>query len=801
MRSLLADSRYAFRLFRKSPAFTLLAVIALALGIGANTAIFSVVNAVLVRALPYQDPGRLVMVWERPPGSTRNNVVQSGNFLDWRTRNRVFERIAAIHQLPMNLSGDGDPEQVFGLRVSAGFFPILGVAPILGRPIAPEDDTPGGPRSVVLSYGLWQRRFGGDPAAVGRKLEVIGVPHTVVGVMPPGFSFPGMRAELWIPIQINPASAYRDGRNYRTVARLRPGVTLEAAQSEMERIARDLAAERPKFNARWSAGVTSLKDQAVGDVRLALQVLMGAVVFVLLIACANVANLLLMRAAGRRREMAVRCALGAGQGALVRQLLVESVWLAGVGGLLGLVIARWGVPAMMTMLPPSLALPRATEIGVDGAVLAFTLCVCLAAGVVFGLVPALQAARMDVQDGLRQGGRAATGGQRRLRHILVIAEVAIALILVIGAGLMTRSFLSLENVDPGFRPARILALRMFIPPARHLEPQQRAELVNRILERVRALPNVQAAASVHLLPLTGMMSGTGYYRADRPEPEPGHAGGGEVAVISPGFFRTMGIRLLQGRDFEERDRLGSQAVVILNETCARAFYSGENPLGKRLKIMWTLPEAEIIGIVGDVRMYAVESKPGPAIYLANAQTPNFYLSLVVRTLSDPMKLAAAVKAEIRAVDPNQGVLEARSMESVFAESIARPRFNALLLGLFGAIALALACVGIYGVISYSVEQRRREMGVRMAIGALPGAIFGLVLKEGLALAGIGIAIGLASAFALTRYLASLLFGVEPTDPGVFASVCALLTATAIVACYFPARRATRTDPVLALRDE
>jgi predicted permease len=554
------DLRFAMRMLRKSPAFTVLALTALALGIGATTAMFSVVSSILLKPLPFPDPRRLVMIWERPPQSSHRNVVQTQNFLDWRRRNHSFEDVAAVFQIPFNLEGSGDPVQVPALRVSAGFFEILGRSPLLGRAIGPTDDVPDTPWVVVLSYGLWQRRFGGRRDVIGQKIAGPGNAFEVIGVMAPDFYIPSLaRADLYLPLRIRPDEALRDGRNYKTVARLRPGVSQQAAQSDIAAIAAQTAEERPEMNAKWSATVVPLMEQTVGDTRTTLLVLFGAVAFVLLIACANVSNLLLIRAHARRPEMAVRIALGAGRWRLLHQLVIESLLLAFGGGLLGFLLAWFGVPALVHMLPEGFPLPRMAEIGVDRSVLAFTMALSLGCGIVFGAFPALQLGRGRVNDALQQGGRQGSASGRHIRSALVVAEVSLAMLLVIGAGLMLRSFALLNAVDPGFQPERLLTFRMVLVPSGWKTFDellaQRAALIEQMLTRIRSLPEVASASSISFLPLSGSQSGTAYYRADRPAPPLGAMPGGDTSVVSDGYFRTMGIPLLAGREFEERDRL------------------------------------------------------------------------------------------------------------------------------------------------------------------------------------------------------------------------------------------------------
>ncbi|HXB69033.1 MAG TPA: ABC transporter permease [Candidatus Acidoferrales bacterium] len=800
------DLRFAARMLLKNPAFTVVALSALALGIGATTATFSVVNSVLLRPLQFPAPERLVMVWERPPQGKLTNVVQTQNFLDWHARNHSFEGIAAIWATPVNLAGEGEPVQTPGMYVSADFFRVLGVAPLLGRTIQAEDDVHGANCVVVLGYGLWQSRYGGRADVLGRKIrgsasEVAGC--EVVGVMPAGFRFPTLRAELYIPIKIDPAQAPLDGRNYYTVARLKPGVSWQAAQAEMQAIAAQTARERPKMNARWSATVVPLMEQTTGESRTTLLVLAGAVGFVLLIACANVANLLLLRASARRREMTVRVALGAGRWRLMHQLVVESLLLAVSAGALGFLLAYWGVPTIIRMLPAGFPLPRMGEISVDHSVLAFTLLVSLACGLFFGILPALQVSRTQISQGLQQGGRTGTASSRRLRDTLVIAEVALALLLVTGAGLLLRSFILLNEVDPGFRPERLLTFRMrLLNRSDGKIFEHRAAVVREVLDRIRALPGVTSASSIHVLPMCCGNSGTGYYRTDRPAPPPGTFSGGDFSVISDAYFRTMGIPMIGGREFDARDRKGAPEVAILNQTAAEQIFPGENPIGKQVKFNGFFnPTLQIVGVAKDIRHSALENAPDPCLFLPQAQQPSGLAALVIRTSGDPRALIPAVKEQIRSVDPNQGAQDIATMEQVMSDAIARPRLQVTLMCIFGLLALSLACVGIYAVISYSVEQRTREMGIRLALGAAPDGIRRLVLREGGVLAAAGIGIGLVAARALTGYLSTLLYTVKPTDSLVFAGVSAVLAAAAMAGCYFPARRATRVDPAVVLRDE
>jgi predicted permease len=657
------DLRFALRMMRKNLAFTGLALAALALGIGATTAIFSVVNSVLLRPLPFPEPDRLMTIWENPPRSTHNNVVQSGNFLAWRERNHSFSEIAAMFPTGLNVEGQGDAVQVPGMRVTGGFFSVLGVQPLIGRGIRAEDTTSGAAPVVVLSYGFWQRRFGGHAGIVGQKILVATESTEVIGVMPPSFAFPMMpRTALFVPLKLDPVLALRDGRNYSTVARLRPGVTLGSARAEMHAIAAQLGIERPNMDALWGATVLPLLERTVGETRTTLLVLLGAVFFVLAIACANVANLLLMRNSARQREMTVRIALGAGRWRLLHQLAMESLLLSLAGGALGFLLAMWGVPALVRMLPPDFPLPRMSEIAVDPGVLAFTFSISLACGLLFGIFPAMQLNRGRVSEGLQQRGRGGSIANRAVRHTLVVAEIALALLLVVGAGLMLRSFLLLHSVDPGFRTDHLLTFRMVLMAPASTSEQVlalRAQRVRQMLEKVRALPDVAAASTIHIPPMTGGNSGTNYYRTDRPAPQAGHGTGGDVSVISDDYFRTMGIPMLAGREFDAHDRAGAPKTMIINQAAADFFFPGENPLGKRMKVAWGPPpdEMEIIGVAGNIRHDSLDTKPYPCIFLAHAQLPNGFQTLLVRTRGNPRNVMAEVRDQIRAVSPSQGIQE------------------------------------------------------------------------------------------------------------------------------------------------
>jgi putative ABC transport system permease protein len=801
------DLRYGLRALLKNPGFTAVAVIALALGIGANSAIFSVVNTVLLRPLPYADPDRLVMVWEDDTkhGYPRDTPAPA-NFFDWRAQNQVFEGMSATADQSFNLTGVGDPERVDGQAVSANLFSLLGVEPQVGRAFLPEEDQPGEGRVVIMGHALWQRRFGADQGIVGKPVTLNGLSYTVVGVMPPGFQFPGREEELWVPLALTPQQAARRGSHYlRVVARLKPGVTVEQAQAEMNTIAARLQQQYPDANAEVGAAVVSLHEQVVGDIKPALLVLLGAVGLVLLIACANVANLLLARAASRQKETALRIALGASRWRLVRQFLTESVLLAALGGVVGLLLSVWGVSVLKSFIPENVSQVKA--VAVDARVLAFTVLVSLLTGLLFGLAPATQASNFDLNETLKEGGRDSSSGGRgkRLRGLLVVAEVAVSLVLLIGAGLLINSFLRLRSVDPGFRTDHLLTMRVVLPQQKYPDQARRSAFYDELIRRVEAVPGVKSAAVTNWIPLVNQGDSVGVSVEGRPDPGPNRP---IVAtrVVSPHYFQAMGIKLLSGRDFDERtDRADTPAVVVIDETMAKRLWPGEDPLGRR--VTPGSPDSpddwcQVVGVVKDVRQFELTAEPKPQMYMLYAQADFFApRHLVVNTSVEPMSLAATVRKTVWDVDRDQPVSNVSTMEEVLSGSIARQRFSTLLLGVFAGVALVLAAVGLYGVMSYSVAQRTREIGLRMALGAQRGDVLRMVVGQGLKLVLVGVAIGLAAAFALTRVMSSLLFGVSATDPATLAAISLLLISVAALASYIPARRATRVDPLIALRYE
>jgi putative ABC transport system permease protein len=806
----LRDFRIGARGLRRAPLFTAVACATLALGIGANAAIFSLVNAVLLRPLPFPQANRIVMLWEHPPkrvvtaaaGPRRQqNPASPINFLDWRDRTVSFDAMAATVSIQMGLSGFGQPRETDTTLVSAAFFRILGVHPLLGRTFSESEDVPNGPNVAVLSYGLWRQQFGRDGSVIGRTVSLGDQPYTVLGVMPEQFDLPFAHTDLWIPIQIDRATRSNEGRYLSVIARLKPDVSIRQAQSDLNRVARQISVERPMTNKDWTAGVVSLYEQTTGDVRTALLLLFGAVTLVLLIAAGNVANLLLMRGTQRTRELAVRAALGAGRARIAVQLLAESLLLSLAGGVPGLALAFLGLRAIAVSLP-ALGLPRVVGVHVDWRVLFFSLALCLAATFLFGLAPALALSRTDFDAALKQSGlRNTSRGGRRIRGLLVVAEVAVSLVLLAGAGLLTRSFLNQVNVKRGFRTDHILTLRMFFAPARYHDNARRAAYWNEILARVRTLPGVAAASSVQFLPMVGEISGSGFRRMDLPEPPPGLRPGADFAIVSPQYFAIMGIPLLAGRDFNEHDTLSSEPGIIVNDAFVRKFFRGENPIGARLSLEWNITHGTIIGIAADARQTDLTIEPQPTIFLDQAQTPTYFGALVIRTALPPESVATAAIAAVHSVDPDQAVSHTETMEQVVSESVARPRLMSILLVIFAGAALLLALIGLYGVLAYAVSQRTREIGIRLALGANSAQLVRGVIYDGLSLMLLGILGGLAASLALTRFLQSLLYGITPTDPATFLAVSLLLLAIGLFASWMPARRAAAVDPVGSLRWE
>jgi predicted permease len=804
LQDFLQDFRYAASTLCKSPGFTAVAIITLGLGIGANSAIFSVVDAILLRPLPYPEPEGLVRIWESSlKYDSSRNVVNPFNFLDWRDRSQSFESMAAISDATTNLTSHGQPVAVQGMQVSSEFFSTLRVAPFLGRTFIPADGVPGQDRSVILSYDLWHRQFGDDRSVIGQKIDVDGVPCEVIGVMPKDFSFPKIKAEVWTPMPIERTDDWRGGRYLTVVARLKPGVSIAQAQQDMLRVIDFTQHARPDFNKNWSANVVPMLEDATHFVRRPLWVLLAAVGFLLLIACANVANLLLMRGTGRLRELAVRSALGAARSRIIRQLFAESLLLSLAGMFVGLFFAYFGLSALLALIPQSNPLPRAEPISIDARVLLFTAFATLLTAVLFGLVPAFRLSFVDLQNALKQGSlRGGVGGHQTLRRIFVVAEVALALLLSVGAGLMLRSLARLTSTDPGFSTAHLLTMHIWTSPSRYDDNLKRSQYFESILTELRSTPGVQAAGSTHFLPLMDQTSGSCFSPADQPEPTPAESPSAQFLIISSGYFQTMNTSLLAGRDFEPRDNFNASPVAIVNHAFVEKHFPGQNILGKEFNVCWTLKKpVEIVGIVADSRQAELQDSPEPTIFLSNSQAPMYFATFVVRATGDPLLIARDAEAAIHRVDPDQAVSDVQTMETVFSNSVSSPRFQAVLLLVFAALAIALAMIGVYGVVSYSVSQRINEIGIRVALGARSSDVFRLVLREAIALSAIALAIGLLASLALGRVLQSLLFEVTPTDPATLAAVAAVVLLVSVVAAAIPARRATRIDPLTVLRYE
>jgi predicted permease len=806
------DVRYSGRALLRSPGFALVAVLTLALGIGATTAIFSVVDAVLLRPFGVAQPDRLVVIREwRPesgdPPRGREGTVSPANFFDWRAQSRSFSSMSYFRQSPVNLTGDGEPQEVKAEVTSANFFSTLGVQPILGRAFRPEEDDPGGEAArvgnvAVLSYALWKGRYGGDPGILGRTIRVDEQAVQVVGVMGPDFRGLSGKPDLWMPLAVQEGNRTDLGRFLTAIGRLRPGVTRESADRELNQIAQRLAQQYPSFNASFGVWTTPFRDELVGEVRPALLVLLGSVGMLLLIACTNVANLLLGRASARRQEVAVRLSLGATRGRLVRQLLTESLVLSVLGGTIGVVAAMVGTRALVRSLPETVQLPRLDLVSVDARVLAFALAVTLLTGVLFGLAPAIAASRSDLQGALRDASRGSTGGARavRVRNGLVVAEVGLALMLLVGAGLLLRSFQKLQDVDTGMNSDGVLTMRMTLSSERYGTRAGFFDFVDRLFPALRSLPGVQAVGTIWYLPLADAKSATSAWRSDHPKPSLGESKGADIRVVGGDYFRAQGVPVLRGRGFDSHDVAKSPPVVVINETLAREQFPGEDPVGKRLTYNWGDDlEAEIVGVVKDVHETSLTEAPAAAFYVPLTQFPAGNLNVIIRTTGDPMALAGAARAKVRALDPDLPIASVRTMESVVSAAAARSRMRSYLLGGLAGLALLLAAIGLYGIISYGVTQRRGEIGVRMALGADRAEILRLVVGQGMALTAAGLVLGVAGGLALSRLLRSLLYGVTATDPVTFVAVVLTLGAVSLLASWLPARRAARVDPVIALR--
>jgi predicted permease len=820
LESSLQDARYGLRMLRKNPGFTAVAILTLALGIGASTAVFSVVNAVLIKPLPYPHSEQIVFPWAiAPPGLNLGyDEIPWGRvqFLEFSRQTKTIQHFAAFQSSSFNLTGAGDPALLEGVRATAGLFPALGVSPALGRTYTAEEDQPGRAPVVVLSHALWLERFGGDPEILGRVLELNGAAYTVIGVMPAGFDFPRANelpgsidspraAQLWVPLALNPGPIVRgEPSELAVIGRMKPGVTVEQAQAELDVFARHMEELFPRAKGWFNSRATPLTRQVAGDTRRPLLLLLGAVGIVLLVACSNVASLLLARSLAREKEFSLRSALGAARLRLIRQLLTESLLLSTAGALAGVLVAEFGVRFVKTFGPSNI--PRLGEVNLDWRVFAFTFLITLFVGILFGLAPAFAAARRNLSESVREGGHRTTAGHagQKIRQALLVCEVAMALVLVIAAGLLTRTFLRLLSAGGGFNAEHVLTFELSLPNTKYPDQDRIVALYHELLLRMQNLPGVESAGISEVVPLAGAGESTGmripdFHSAD--EKERPYA---NYTIVTPGYFFAIGTSVLQGRDFSESDTADSMPVAIINQAMAKKFWPGQNPLGKAAGVPIRKFDMTIIGIIPDLKHLSLREEPAPEVYVPYTQNPwpsMLVMQAVIRTKADPDSVLAGVRDAVHFVDSDLPLAKVTTLAAIVDTSLAQPRFSMLLLGSFGALALLLASIGIYGVISYSVAQRTQEIGIRLALGAQRRNVFGMILSQGARLAGLGIAIGLVLAFGVARLMSSFLFGVQPADPLTFAAVCALLLAVAFLACYIPARRATRVDPLTALRYE
>ena len=808
MNSIIKDLRFALRGLLKHRAFTAIAVVTLALGIGASTSIFTVVDAALIRGLPYKSPDRLYHLWERTPQDKFSKREFSyPDYQDYE-KNNVFEGgLAAYTGGGALLSGSGESENIGAPRVSANFFTVLGVNPILGRTFQAGEDRPGGNRVTVLTYGFWQRRFGGDPGVIGRGVTINGEGYEVIGVLPASFQFALRNNDLWLPYQPTQnqlTRRYTHGTNL--IGRLKPGLGPTEAQSELTVIANRIEQEHNSSHAGTTTYIVPLQEEIVGTVRPILLVLLAAVGFVLLIACANVASLLLTRSLSRQKEVAIRSALGASRWRVIRQLLTESILLSLLGGAAGLFIAYWGVPLLIAAIPQNQlnAMPFLKTLGLDTSILAFSFGLSLLTGLVFGLAPALQSSRLDLNEALKEGGRQmATGASHRLRSAMVVTEIALAVVLLVGAGLMMKSLLRLLQTDIGFKSENVLTMTVVLPPSKYMEPHKLIGFNDQLRQRVQSLPGVAGAGTVNILPLNAGNT-TRFYVEGDPVPQPGKETESNIRTVSDDYFKALGVPLLAGRMFDARENPNSQQVVIIGKTIAERLFPGRDPVGKRLRYSGVeTPPVEIVGVVGDVKITGLDEAIKPVLYYSYRQFPSTFANLVARTNSDPNALASSIRNEVRNLEPEAAILNLRTMDEMIAQTPASfmRRFPALLISIFAGVALLLASIGIYGVVSYSVSQQTHYIGIRMALGARPADILKMVLKQGLVLALLGVGIGVVAALGLMRLLSSLLYQVSTYDVSTFAMVTGALFVVALFACYVPARRATKVDPLVALRYE
>ena len=809
---MIQDLRYGIRMLMKNPGFTFVAVLTLALGIGATTAIFSVVNTVLLRPLPFHDPDRVITVWE-PSRDGRTLGLTDVEYFDYRAQNHVFDEMAAYAIGTLSLTGSGEPERVAAMGGSASLFAVLAVPPVLGRTFTDEEDKPDAPQVALLSYGLWQRRFGADPNVIGQEVRVSELSTTIIGVMPPNFQFINREVELWVPLGLDPANLNPRNRSYSIVARLKPAVGVQQARQEMNALAARLADEQKNrypqgANTTSSLNLIPIYELIVGDSQRMLVVLLAAIGFVLLIACANVSMLSLARAEARQKEIAIRLAVGAGRIRIIRQLLTEGALLSVLGGTVGLLSAGWGIDALRAIAPPNI--PRLDEVSVDGTVLGFVLIVSLVTAGIFGLVPGLQASRPDLQASLKEGVTvSASPGRRRTRRLLVVSEVALALMLLIGAGLMIKSFSRLLNLDPGFNPKNVLTARLSLPSARYQQKQQVDAFYSQLVQRIEAIPGVEVVGLGSHLPLSGVNSNASFEIEGRPRMSEDVIQNADYRMVSRDYFRALGVTVLKGRYFTEADREDAPGALIINSTMATNYFPGEDPVGKRVNLGTPgSPWLTIVGIVNDVKHNALTAGPKAEMYFLHSQHAyaNPFgvwrpMMLAVRTTVDPLSVSGSLKEAVQTLDKDLPVARLQALDQIVSSSIAQARFAMLLMTIFSLVALALAAAGVYGVVSYSVAQRTREIGIRMALGAQPRQVLRLVIGQGMSPALLGVAIGLVGALALTRLIQTLLFVVSATDPLTFASVAVLLAVVAFLACYLPARRATRVEATVALRHQ
>ena len=806
MESLVSDVRYAVRNLLRRPGFTIIAVITLALGIGANTAIFSAINALLLNPLPFPELDRIVAVWDKQPAhGVVHNEVAFANFLDLKAQSKSFEQLALYRWWSPNLTGIESPERIQGFLVTANYFDALGVKPIMGRTFVAEENQPGKDAVAIITYSLWQRRFGGDPDILNKTITINTIVRKVVGVMPEHFNFP-KGGEVYAPIAMTPElMKSRGSHSFYIIGRLNRGTSIASAQADIDSIMARLAQQYPETNTGWGATAFPLVADTVHTYDTPLWIMMGAVGFVLLIACANVANLMLARASGRQKEIALRTALGASRWRIVRQLLTESVIVALVGGALGVLIGFWGINALRAGDPgeASKFAPGWYQLGINAPVLFFTLALSLVSGIVFGLAPALQASKTNLNDSLKEGGRQTGGSSHRLRSSLVVFEFALSLVLLVGAGLLARSFLSLLKTDPGFNPDHVLTMNLTLPMLKYKEEAQRAAFYSDLVQRVKTFPGVESAAVVNYLPLGGSNSSDSYLVEGEPEPPPGQENDGRYRVASPDYFRTMQISIVRGRGFTDQDKAGATPVVMVNEAFVRKHWPNQDPIGKRIRFYGPLERApwmEVIGVIADVK-HELNLPVTPEYYLPYAQDAWPGMVLVARTSVDPSSLAGALRQQVLAIDKDQPVFDVKTMQEVRSTSVAVYSFSSAMLGIFAFVALLLASIGIYGVMAFAVAQRTQEIGIRIALGARSADVLKLVVTHGMKLALIGMLLGLGGSWALTRFMEKLLVGVQATDVLTFSLVSVCLLVTAFVACYVPARRATKVDPLVALRYE